>query len=156
MTKGMKIRYIIYIIIIVVLLVVPFREDNYNLNMDELRSSLKTQVNDEYVVAGDKSDLRKFYHLSFDDLDDFILYVPATSMRVNEVAIIKAKKGKEDVLLQEVVNRRDFQKNVFEGYGAKQCKLLDNAVLEQRGQYIIYITGEDGKRLLSVVEKEAR
>ena len=151
----MKCRYAIYAIIIVVLLVVPFREDNYNLNMDTLGSSLKSQVNNDYVVAGDKSELRKFYHISFDDIDDFILYVPATSMRVNEVTIIKAKKGNEDALMQKVTNRRDFQKNVFEGYGAKQCKLLDNAVLEKRGRYIIYITGEDGKKLLDVVEREA-
>lgn len=154
MTKNMKIRYAIYAVIIVVLLVIPFVETSYDLDMKALRGSLKTQVNKEYVVSGDKSDLRKFYHLSFDDIDDFILYVPATTMRVNEVAIFKVKEGKEEKMMQVVNDRRDFQKNVFEGYGAKQCKQLDNAVLEQHGQYIVYIVGEDAKNLFDVVEKE--
>ena len=154
MTKNMKIRYSIYAVIIVVLLVVPFIEKSYNIDMAALRKNLKTHVNKEFVVSGDKSDLRKFYHLSFNDVDDFILYVPATTMRVNEVAILKVKKGQEDKLLKVVEARRDFQKNVFEGYGAKQCNQLEHAVLEQWGQYVIYIVGEDSKDLLNVVKEE--
>lgn len=156
MTRNMKIRYVIYIVVIIALLVIPFREESYHLNMKALQGALKTHVNKEYVLAGDKSDLRKFYHVSYDDLDNFILYIPATTMRVNEVAILKVKEGKEDKMLQTVENRRQFQKNVFEGYGAKQCKQLDNAVLEQHGQYIVYIVGEDAKDLLKVVEKEVK
>lgn len=155
MKINRKVRYVIYLIILVTLLVIPFREEIYNINMKSLTKSFDGNINKEYVVKGNNSDLRKFYHMSFDDIEDFILYVPATSMRVNEIAVFKVKKGKEEQVYNKVAERKEFQKKVFEGYGAAQCKLLDNSILKKAGQYVVYITGEDAKALYQLVEKEA-
>ena len=154
--KNFKKRYVIYLIIVLALLVVPFVEESFNLNMDKTRNLLKTTVNKEYVEKAHKGDLRKFYHVDFDNLEDFILYVPATTMRVNEIAIIKPKKGQEDMFLKAMENRRDCQKKVFEGYGPKQCKLLDNSILYKKGSFIIYIVGEDSKVIEEAIEKGAK
>ena len=151
-----KLRYIIYFIIIALLLVIPFREENYNINMKSLTKSFDASINKEYVIKGDKTDLRKFYHMSFDDIQEFVLYVPATSMRVNEIAVFKAKPGKEESVYERVLSRKEFQKNVFEGYGAAQCKLLDNCILKKAGSYVVFIVGEDAKTLYEVLEKEAK
>lgn len=156
MKVDRKVRYTIYFVVVILLLIVPFREENYNIDMKKLDKSLSGNINKEYVVKGNNSDLRKFYHVSFDDMDEFILYIPATSMRVNEIAVFKTKKGKEDLIYKKVLERKQFQKKVFEGYGVEQCKLLDNSILKKAGQYIIYITGEDVKTLYKVLEEEAK
>ena len=156
MKENFKKRYIIYLIIVIALLALPFRSDSIDLNMQKVEKNLGTTVNSEYVKKGHKSDLRKFYHMHFEDVDDFILYIPATTMRVNEVAVFKAKKGKEDLVLKAATDRRDFQRKVFEGYGPKQCKQLDNSILEKKGQYVIFVTGEDSKDLYKAIEKGAK
>ena len=138
-----SIRYLIYLIIAAVLLIIPFLKDQTSIDMDDLAKALQEKHNSEYISEGDKSGLRKFYHINFDDVERFILYIPATSMRVNEVAIIQAK-----------IKRKEEQLHAFEGYGIEQCELLKQAILMRKGNYVIYVVGEDAKDLYQIIETE--
>ncbi|WP_102267305.1 DUF4358 domain-containing protein [Massilicoli timonensis] len=150
-----SIRYLIYLIIAAVLLIIPFLKDQTSIDMDDLAKALQEKHNSEYISEGDKSGLRKFYHINFDDVERFILYIPATSMRVNEVAIIQAKgEVQAESIFQAVNKRKEEQLHAFEGYGIEQCELLKQAILMRKGNYVIYVVGEDAKDLYQIIETE--
>lgn len=157
MKSTKPIRYVIYICIATILLYLPFHVPSYQLNMKQLQKQLDASINHEYVRASQPNELRQFYHIDSNDVKAVILYLPATSMRVNEVLVLEAASNETaEKLMTFVAERNNRQYTIFEGYGPKQCELLKQAILKQKGPYLIYIVGEDAAKLEAIIDAEVK
>ena len=49
--------------------------------------------------------------------------------------------------------RLETQKTSFEGYGAKQTKLLESAVLDTKGEYVLLAVSENADEMAGAFQK---
>ena len=116
----------------------------------QVAAAVTEQLDMTNMLEGDNKLIRRFYGLDPSAYEACILYYPTTNMMAEEVLIVKLK----DVSQQETVRaameaRIQTQKNTFEGYGVEQFQLLSsNAVIEVRGNYILFVVSETSAQAL--------
>ena len=65
--------------------------------------------------------------------------------------IVKASdRNKLNNLRDSVDKRIQSQLKIFEGYGPKQVAALKNALIIQKGTYLLYYVGDDGQKIEEV------
>ncbi|WP_346706579.1 DUF4358 domain-containing protein, partial [Merdimonas faecis] len=88
------------------------------------------------------------------DYDGVALYIPNDVMSVNELLIIKLKDESQAEQVEAAAKERlKTQKTSFEGYGAKQTKLLESAVLDTKGEYVLLAVSENADEMAGAFQK---
>lgn len=99
-------------------------------------------------------DFKRCYGLNANDYGEVVLYLPGDVMDVDELLIVRVKNGSQTEDVREAAKKRlDTQIESFEGYGARQTKLLKSAILEERGSYVFMAVGEDADKAYAAFKK---
>ena len=73
-----------------------------------------------------------------------MIYTPTTNMHANEVLLIRLKDTRQaDPVSAAIQERIESQRGIFQGYAPEEVGLLDNAVLDVQGNYILYIVDDN-------------
>ena len=92
---------------------------------------------------------KKFYGLNAGDYDGVVLYAPLSNMDSEELLIVKLKNSSQAETVRAAIEKRlETQKSSFEGYGIEQYDLLENHILDIRGNYILYVVHSDANKAL--------
>ena len=75
-------------------------------------------------------------------------------MSVNEILVVKLKdKSQAETVEKAAEKRLSTQKSSFEGYGVEQTKLINSAVLDSRGYYVMLTISEDADAIYAAFKK---
>ena len=92
---------------------------------------------------------KKFYGLNAGDYDGVVLYAPLSNMDAEVLLIVKLKNCSQAETVRAAIEKRlESQKSSFEGYGIEQYDLLENHILDIRGNYILYVVHSDANKAL--------
>lgn len=95
------------------------------------------------MVRGDDNTLKRYFHITGLD-GEYVVYTAESMMDVDELLIAKTTDPSGiDTLERAVENRLETQKKTFKGYGTDQTALLENAVIQTRGDYFFYAVSEN-------------
>lgn len=99
------------------------------------------------LSAADNRTVKRLYGIDVNEYEGVALYVSDSNMKVEEILIVKLQDVSQAEGVEDAVRSRvETQKNSFEGYGAEQCKLLDDSVVDVQGNYILFVVnGKAGK-----------
>ncbi len=96
------------------------------------------------MAEGDNQTLKRLYGLSASDYENVLLYYPTTNMGAEELLLVQLKDVSQQQSVQTAIeNRLDTQKKSFDGYGVDQYAMLENAVVEVQGNYILLVVAAD-------------
>lgn len=96
------------------------------------------------MAEGDNQTLKRLYGLSANDYENVLLYYPTTNMGAEELLLVQLKDVSQQQSVQTAIeNRLDTQKKSFDGYGVDQYAMLENAVVEVQGNYILLVVAAD-------------
>ena len=103
------------------------------------------QLDMSAMLKADNQMVKRLYGLDPASFESCILYYPNTNMMAEEVLILKLKDtAQQDSVRAAIEARVQTQKTTFEGYGVEQFELLtNNAVIEVRGNFILFIVNAD-------------
>ena len=108
--------------------------------LETVEKNVLEAVSTEGMEKAGTQDIKRYYGLNPEDYRGIALYLPDDVMGVNEVLIVRlADEAQEEPVTEAAQKRLDTQKESFEGYGVEQTKLLNDAVLESKGDYVILI-----------------
>lgn len=126
------------------LLALSFSGNAKDVPMEKIASSLEAQ---ESVTSLDKRgrvDMKRFYQIDDKDTEGYLFHKAASPMAVEEIFIVKAHdKEQANTYFEACQSHLDSQKQIFGGYGTDQMALLDEAIVETRGDYAYYFCGPD-------------
>ena len=109
---------------------------------------------EEGMTQGTTQDRKRYYGLNAQDYDGGALYIPNKVTSVNELLIIKLKDESQAEQVEAAAKERlKTQKTSFEGYGAKQTKLLESAVLDTKGEYVLLAVSENADEMAGAFQK---
>lgn len=96
------------------------------------------------MAEGDNQTLKRLYGLSASDYENILLYYPTTNMGAEELLLVQLKDVSQQQDVKTAIdNRLDTQKKSFDGYGVDQYAMLENAVVEVQGNYILLVVAAD-------------
>lgn len=122
--------------------------------MKTMKTNIMSVINTDGMKKGTTQDLKRYYGLNANDYKGSMLYVPDDVMGVRELLVIKLSNvGQADQVKAAAQKRLDTQKNSFEGYGAEQTKLINAAVLESRGDYVLMVIDKKADDVQKIFRK---
>jgi hypothetical protein len=96
------------------------------------------------MAEGDNQTFKRLYGLSASDYENVLLYYPTTNMGAEELLLIQLKDISQQQAVKDAIeNRLDTQKKSFDGYGVDQYAMLEKAVVEVQGNYILLVVADD-------------
>lgn len=96
------------------------------------------------MAEGDNQTFKRLYGLSASDYENVLLYYPTTNMGAEELLLIQLKDlSQQQAVKGAIENRLDTQKKSFDGYGVDQYAMLEKAVVEVQGNYILLVVADD-------------
>ncbi len=114
---------------------------------EEVREAVLSEIDTDGMEESTNRMFKKFYGLNASDYDGVVLYAPETSMDAEELLLVRlADDAQAEEVTAAIEERLVTQKNSFEGYGIEQFALLENAVLDVQGNYILYVVGADAAK----------
>ena len=146
-------KYGILLLIAVYILLLLISEGK-DAPMENVQEKVLAAVSQEGMRPAGTQDLKQYYGLNAGDLEAVCLYLPDNVMSVNELLLARtADDNTAEAVIEAARNRLETQKENFDGYGVEQTKLLNSAVLEQKGNYVLLIVGADADKALAAFKK---
>lgn len=147
-------RYAVVAALIAYIAVLLSQEGSGDVPVKTIRKKIMAVTKEDGMTKGTTQDLKKYYGLNANDYDGIMLYIPDDVMSVNEILVVKLKdKSQAETVEKAAEKRLSTQKSSFEGYGAKQTKLINSAVLDDRGNYVILVISEDADAIYAAFKK---
>lgn len=133
------------VLFLVIYLTLLYTSDNArNIPMDNIAQSMEADTTITLQKKRGRTDLKRYYQIDEGDIDGFLFYKAVSPMAVEELCIIKANsKAQAETFLENAESHLAAQKKIFEGYGTDQMALLNEAIVEKKGNYVYYICGAD-------------
>lgn len=121
---------------------------NENKNLGDIEKDISSNVSLEKMEKGDSKTLKRYYGLNSNDLEEFVLYTPKSTMDVDELLIVKVKDSSQIESMQDTIDSRvNKQIESFSGYGPKQCELLENYEMKVKGNYVFFAVSENAQEM---------
>ena len=138
----MVVVFIVYIALLV------SQENTDDVPVKTISQNMLKVTNTDGMSQGTTQDLKKYYGLNANDYDGVRLYIPDDVMSVNEILVVKLKNQEQANEVEQAVKKRlKTQKSSFEGYGVNQTKLLNSAITETKGNYVMMVISEDAEKI---------
>ena len=122
-------------------------------DMAKIKSDLEKTINLDCVNVGDEKTLKNLYYINKNDIEDFISYAPKSNMEVEEILVLKTKEGTDISEIKSKINKRlEKQGESFKNYRPEKYNIIENAVLEEEGQYLIFIVSENASAIKKIIK----
>ncbi|MGN0262062.1 MAG: DUF4358 domain-containing protein [Eggerthellaceae bacterium] len=110
--------------------------------------------NTETMKEADGRAFKRDFGLSANDYEGVVYYAPASNMEATEVLVVKLSDTSQQQELRDAVETRVSQQlNTFEGYAPEQAGLMQDAVVDVRGNYVLYAVGSNAQAARSAFAK---
>lgn len=111
---------------------------------DEVSAAVLSALSLDEMQQADAQMVRRLYGFTPSEMDGCTLYYPATNMGAQEVLVVKLADLSQQKTVSDAINaRRQTQMASFEGYGIEQYALLERAVIEVQGNYLLFVVHPD-------------
>lgn len=111
---------------------------------EQVAQELEASISDGNLVKQDSQALKRYYGLNSADYEGVLFYSAESSVSAEEVLLIKVRSEDQVQQVRDAVEKRlESRESAFEGYMPEQEKLLEDAQLLVRGNYIFLAVSPD-------------
>lgn len=111
---------------------------------EDVSAAVSGSTDTGIMTAGDNQMIKRLYGLTPSDYEGTLLYCPTTNMGAEEILLIKLSDiSQQDTVKAAIDARLATQLSSFDGYGVTQTEMLNNAVIEIQGNYILFAVAAD-------------
>lgn len=112
----------------------------------EVESAVGKAVGSGDMKKAGARELKRLYGLNAKDFEGLSLYYRPETMEVEEMLLVRVKKGQNtEAVVDAIMRRKETQIDNFDGYGAEQTKLLESSVVKTRGRYILFVVSPEAQ-----------
>lgn len=140
-------------LLLVIFLVIIFKgcttfSDTQNILVNNIVKEIQVAHDLSSMREGDGKALKRYYGLNSNDLEEFCLYLPSSTMDVDEILIVKVKNKKQIESIEDSMEERaNKQLESFKDYAPEQANLIENNEIVVRGNYVIFVISKDAEAI---------
>ena len=147
----MKKKILFTVVILAFLFLVYSHDNSKDVPLADVEDLLLQQDTITSMEKSGARQLMQFLNLDADTFEEFLYYRGKEALSVDELLIVKVKSADDISIVRDAVEKRiEDQIKTFESYGPKQVASLKSAVVESKGSYIFYCTGEYAEKYKEV------
>ncbi|MGG6311093.1 DUF4358 domain-containing protein [Paenibacillus macerans] len=125
-----------------------------NLTAIDVGERIRQAANLENMKQGDAEKLQKLYHISGEEIADFLLYTASSNVEADELLIVRLKDESEaDRVMANIEERIAAQTAKFKDYRPEQYFLLEKRVLKSRGLFILFAVSAEADQMERAFEE---
>jgi hypothetical protein len=130
---------------------------NNDKQLSDVASDINKKVDLSNMEKGDSKSLKRFFGINSNDVADFILYTPKSTMDVEEMLIVKLKDSSQATGIEDAIDSRvNKQIESFSGYGPKQVALLQDYEVKNKGDYVFYTVSKDVEKITDAFKESIK
>ena len=123
-----------------------------DVSCETIKKAFLKEESSEGMEAWDGLRLRRDFNLEEAEHEDFVLYGEPDTMAVRIFLVLKCRNEEQTEPAVRAFERYlERQKEAFEGYGASQMKLLEQARIYKKGRYAALVIAEDPDEWIRVI-----
>jgi len=132
------------LVVLVFVLSLTGQDKQSNAEFTDVSAAVIETLDLSEMQEADNQMIKRLYGLTPADYAGICVWYPTTNMGAEEVLIVKLNDmSQQEAVAAAAQARLDTQMNTFEGYGVEQVALLEKAVIEVRGNYIIFVCNDN-------------
>ena len=113
-------------------------------DFDTMKNAVLGKADLTPMVEADAQSLKRLYGLDGNAFEGVMLYYPTTNMGAEEILLVKlADTSQQEAVKAAMETRIANQMNSFDGYGISQYEMLEKAVVEVQGNYLLLVVAGD-------------
>ncbi len=145
-------KKLIFLLILVAFLGIAYSiQSAKNVPVDSIEKSMAKELKSQKLNKCVDQDLVHFIEIDPSSTKGYFYYKSPEALSVDELLVVKASdRNKLNNFRDSVDKRIQSQLKIFEGYGPKQVAALKNALIIQKGTYLLYYVGDDGQKIEEV------
>lgn len=122
--------------------------------VSKIVEEMKGAIDESNMKKVGEDKLKKLYKINPDELEEFVVYVPATNLKANELAVLKVKDASKVESIKDQISKRvEKQASSFKDYLPDEYYLIEKHVLKTQGNYILLSISKDSDKIESVFNK---
>ena len=148
-------KYFIVILFIIYIVILKISKGSSDIPVKNIEEHILQVMDMEGMKKGSTQDFKRLYGLNANDFDGIMLYIPNDVMSVNEIVVIKLKDSSQfDSVNNAFHQRLATQSKNFSGYGVEQTSLIDSAIIESKGNYMLMAISTDIDAIYASFKKD--
>lgn len=153
--KHLAIKAGLILVLILFLVVIYGRDGAADVDLGELRGTIKESCDMGDLKSTKDRDLMQFMGLNAENYEDSYFYLKSReALAVEELLVIKTHNvNKLDAAKDACEGRIDSQINTYKGYGVEQVRMLEQATLFTKGDYLFYSVGDNSREYEEVFRR---
>lgn len=145
--KELK-KYILALSFVCTMFIVSGCGVNNDKSTSSITEDISKSVDLNNMEKSDSKSLKRFFGLNSSEFVNFTIYIPKSTMDVEEILVIKIKdKGQVQGIEDAIDSRVNKQIESFSGYGPEQVALLQDYEVKNKGEYVFYAVSKDLDKL---------
>ena len=151
------ISLIIILIIIGIIIFLNMKNENIQINIEELSEEIfKSESFEDELIKVDSEMVMNNYGFTNEEIKQLISY-QGSGATSEELVILQVKEKNNLNSVKEKINTRlEERKEAFESYLPEEVFKIENRVLEVRGNYVILGIAKDANKVVEVVEEYSK
>lgn len=147
-------KYCMVLVFIVYIAILTMMQGGTKTPVKTMQKNVLAVMGSDGMKKGTTQDLKKYYSLNAEDYKGVTLYIPDDVMGVNELLLVRLSDTAQAESVEKAARERlSTQKESFEGYGASQTRLINSAVVESRGDYVLLVISKKADAVQSAFRK---
>ena len=137
-------KWLLFLLVIVFIISMMSQGRESAADFSTVTAAVTENTDITILQEADNQMAKRLYGLDPAQYEGFLLYTPTTNMGSEELLVVKlADISQQDAVVAAIENRIATQMSSFEGYAQTQYEMLQNAVVEVQGNYILFISAAD-------------
>ncbi len=127
---------------------------NKDLSAKDIASKIIQEIGKDSMTEIPSDKIENYYDTDKSKLDDFCVYIEASGAFADEIAVFKAKnKDAVKAVEDSITDRIESQKKAFEDYNAKELSKLEDNLVTENGNYILFVVSNDKDKAKEIFQK---
>ena len=138
------IKWLSVILVVVFLYVISAQGRESQTEFSVMAEAVTGAADLSTMQEADNQMVKRLYGLDPDAYEGMLLYYPTTNMGAEEILLVKLKDtSQQETVKTAMEDRVATQKANFDGYGISQYEMLEQCVIETRGNYMLLVVAAD-------------
>lgn len=127
--------------------------EEVKVSVSDIMNKVTQEIEFPAMMDLKKEEMRDFYYINPDDVEEYIIKTPMMNVMATEMAIIKVKDERNVESVKEDIDKhvKDLER-IWEQYLPHQYELVKKHILKSNGQYIILIIHEDAEQIEGIFD----
>ncbi len=148
--KGGIIKYVVSVLIVAFIVVLMLYTSGSSKSFDEIKKSVVGALDKSNLQERDTASFKRDTGLNAADYSAVMYYASDSNISAEEVLLIEVKSKEQIQDAREAIERRiEGRINDFDGYAPEEVKMLEDAKLSVRGEYIFLAVAPKAEEYLT-------